>query len=265
MTLKSLLSLAAGMLLISPLQAQLPPKPSAGKPGAVGKAGANPFTPLLTGDWALSTYKDLPFALYGPKEPEALKKYPLVLALHGKSQNNENGKQVGGWMKSFTTPEHFQKNPCIILAPLCYQPHGGTGGGWSAKPGTETIALVKELVKSLPIDKNRLYCTGYSMGGFGTCHLITTEPRLFAAGVAVAGCTGPQTAATFKRVPLWLFHAADDTVVGPACSRDLAAALKRDKDCKYTEYPTGGHGIGDKVVFQTEELHTWLFSHGAPK
>lgn len=239
-------------------------KEQAAKPAAAAKKVEGPFAELITGDWALSKHKDLPFALYGAKELDASKTYPLILALHGKSQNDENGKQVGGWMKSFTTEARYTKNPCIIVAPLCYQPYGGTGGGWSDKPGEEAVSLVKELIKSLPIDKARVYCVGYSMGGFGTCHLINSEPRLFAAGVAVAGCTGPETAGTFKKVPLWLFHAADDAVVDVKYSRNLAEALKRAKDCKYTEYPTGGHGIVGKV-FEEEEMHAWLFAKGIEK
>lgn len=228
------------------------------------KPVAGPFAELVTGDWALSTYKDLPFALYAAKDLNAAQPIPLILALHGRSQNNENGKQVGGWMKSFAKEDNFKKNPCIVLAPLCYQPYGGSGGGWSDKPGVEAVALVKELMKSLPIDKERIYVVGHSMGGFGTCHLINTEPRLFAAGIAVAGCTGPETAGTFKRVPLWLFHAADDPTVEVKYSQALAEALRRDKECKYTEYPTGGHGIMGKV-FEDAETHTWLFAKGLAK
>ena len=236
-------------------------KEQAVKPAGTAKPIEGQYGALITGEWALSQFKDLPFALYGAKELDASKKYPLVLALHGKSPNNENGKQVGGWMKTFTTPVHYAKNPCIVVAPLAYQPFGITGAGWSDKPGTEALALVKELLKSLPIDKERIYCVGYSMGGFGTCHLINTEPRLFAAGVAVAGCSGPETADTFKKVPLWLFHAADDANVKVDCSRALSEALKRDKECKYTEYSTGGHGIVAKV-FDDEAMHTWLFARG---
>ena len=238
-------------------------KEQASKPVAA-KPVEGPFAELITGDWALSKHKELPFALYASKDLDASKSYPLILALHGKSQNDENGKQVGGWMKSFLKEDRFKNNPCIIAAPLCYQPYGGTGGGWSDKPGEEALSLVKELLKSLPIDKARVYCVGYSMGGFGTCHLINSEPRLFAAGVAVAGCTGPDTAKTFKKVPLWLFHAADDNNVPVKYSRDLAEALKREADCKFTEYPDGGHGIVGKV-FEEEEMHAWLFAKGVAK
>jgi predicted peptidase len=240
----------------------------AAKPGAPASPAANaphkpiegPYATLITGDWALSKHEDLPFALYASKELSAAQKYPLVLALHGKSQNDENGKQVSGWMKSFTKTENYTAHPCIILAPLCYQPFGGTGSGWYDKPGTEAVDLVKKLIKSLPIDEKRVYVIGHSMGGFGTCHLMNAEPRLFTAGVAVSGCSGAETANTFKKRPLWIFHAVDDEVVKVSVSQTLAKALERsEKTFKYTEFPTGGHGITGKV-FDDPEVHKWLFS-----
>jgi predicted peptidase len=82
---------------------------------------------------------------------------------------------------------------------------------------------------------------------------------LFTAGVAVSGCTGVDTTDTFKRRPLWLFHAAHDPTVDVKYSRDFAKALERSKVFKYTEYPEGGHGIAGKV-FDTPEVTTWLFS-----
>ncbi|MFN0126603.1 MAG: prolyl oligopeptidase family serine peptidase [Verrucomicrobiales bacterium] len=216
-----------------------------------------PYAALVTGDWALSTYKNLPFALHAPKDLSTASLLPLVIALHGKSDNNENGKQIGGWMRSFAKPERQTKHPCVVLAPLCYQPHGGTGGGWSAKPGDEVVGLVKDLVKSLPIDKTRLYVTGHSMGGFGTCHLLAAEPRLFAAGIPMAGCSGD--AGALRRIPLWVFHAADDDVVKVDGAQRLAEALERAKTFKYTEYPDGGHGIADRV-FNDDAVHDWLFT-----
>ncbi|MES2658694.1 MAG: prolyl oligopeptidase family serine peptidase [Verrucomicrobiota bacterium] len=243
-------------------QAWLKEQPA--KPVAAPKAIEGPFAKLITGDLVLSESDGLPFAFYASKDLSAEKTYPLILALHGKSTNNENGKQVAGWMKTFTTSTRYSKNPCFIVAPLAYQPFGGSGAGWYEKPGAQAVDLVKELIKTLPIDKNRVYIIGYSMGGFGTCHLINTEPRLFAAGVAVAGCTGPDTASSFKKVPLWLFHAADDDLVDVKSSRELAKALENSKECKYTEYPTGGHGVVGKV-FDEQSTHDWLFAQGVKK
>lgn len=217
-----------------------------------------PYATLLTGEWALSEDDGLPFALFGAKDLDASKKYPLVVGLHGRSQNAENGKQLGPFSKSFSEPGRYEKNPCIILAPLGYQPFGGQGTAWSNEPGTKTLALIEKLIESLPIDENRIYVVGYSMGGFGACHFAVTEPKRFAAVVAGAGCTGVDSADVFKRLPLWLHHAADDPTVEVRYSRDLAEALKRSETMKYTEYPTGGHGIAG-TIFTDDAVHEWIF------
>jgi dipeptidyl aminopeptidase/acylaminoacyl peptidase len=229
---------------------------------AAPKPVDGPYAKLLTGEWVPSEFHGLPYVLYGAKDLDGARKYPLVLALHGKSSNNENGKQVGGWMKTFAKPERYKKNPCLVVAPLCYQPFGGGGGGWSDKPGDEAIDLVKDLIKNLPIvDKERIYVIGHSMGGFGVCRLMTREPRLFAAGVPVAGYGSTGEAGELKRKPLWLFHAANDETVSVDGAREFAEALKRSKTFKYTEYPDGGHGVIGRV-FDDDSVHEWLFAAG---
>ena len=96
------------------------------------------------------------------------------------------------------------------------------------------------------------------MGGFGTCYLMSKELRLFSAGIPVAGSGGTDTAAALARKPLWLFHAADDATVPVAGARDFAKTLKNNKQFKYTEPPTGGHGVVGSV-FEDPETHKWLF------
>ncbi len=242
------------------VQQQQPANPGPkSTPTSPPKAATGEYASLLTGDWALSKHKALPFALFGAKDLDATKQYPLILALHGKSSNDENGKQIGGWMNTFTKKEAYEKNPCFVVAPLCYQPYGGTGGGWSDKPGTEALDLVENLLKKLPlIDKNRVYVIGYSMGGFGAFHLVNQEPKLFAAAVPVAGYGQPGMANNLRRVPIWLFHAKDDTVVKVEGSRSLAKAMERSKGFKYTELESGGHGIIGQV-FDDQAVHDWLF------
>ncbi len=245
------------------VQALPAPAPAAVKPAAVAAASgpvtpvSKEYAPLLTGDWALAKFKNLPYAFYADKSLPTTANAPLVVLLHGKSSNDENGKQVSDWMKTFAQPARFAKHPCYLLAPLCYQPFGGTGGGWNDKPGTEAIALVKDLLKSLPIDKNKVYVCGHSMGGFGTCHFLATESRLFAAGIPMCGCSND--AGALKRTPLWVFHAADDDVVKVDGARALAKALDHAKSFKYTEYPTGGHGIPPKVLAD-DAVFEWLFA-----
>jgi dienelactone hydrolase len=217
-----------------------------------------PFADLVTGDWAMSEYEGLPFAFFGGKELDGGKKYPLLLTLHGKSDNNENGKQIG-FARKFASGDNYSERPCFIVAPLCYQPFGATGGGWSKEPGDKAIELVEALIEALPIDENRIYVVGYSMGGFGTCHVMAKEPKLFTAGVPVAGYGYGGQADDLKREPIWLFQAEDDNTVGVEGARSFAEALKRSDVFKYTEYPDGGHGIIGRVI-DDQAMHEWLFS-----
>lgn len=227
------------------------------KPGAPAKPIEGPFAALITGDWALSEQGGLKFAFYGGKDLSASEKYPLILTLHGRSKNAENGKQVGGWMKSFTKPENYTERPCFILAPMSAQPDAGEGRGWNGKETESVLKLVHAMIKALPIDPKRIYIAGHSMGGYGSMHIMGHEPRLFAAGIAVAG-TSSEDVGALQRKPFWLFHATDDVTSSPQQSRDLAKMMKNSKPFKFTEPPTGGHGVV-KEVFDNPETHKWLF------
>jgi predicted peptidase len=214
------------------------------------------YAGLISGDWELAEHKKLPFAFYGGKDLDGSKKYPLIISLHGKSDNNDNGKQIG-FAKKFADEANYTERPCLILAPLCYQPYGGTGGGWTDAPGIEALDLIKKLVKNLPIvDPDRVYVIGYSMGGFGTWHFLKSEPRLFAAGIPIAGYSSGVS--KLRSMPIWSFHGAEDTVVKVDGARACAEELKRSKVFKYTEFPDEGHGIPGKVVGDVE-VHRWLF------
>lgn len=235
-------------------------KQQAAAPAAVApvKPIEGPFGQLITGSWALSEHDGLKFAIYGGKSLSAENKYPLVLALHGKSPNTENGKQVAGWMNSFTKKENESARPCFVVAPLSAQPAAGEGTGWNGGEVEQVIKLVKTLVKNLPVDPKRVYIVGHSMGGFGTCHIMGSEPRLFAAAIPVSGVSQGDAAA-LDRKPVWMFHAADDNVVPVSGAREFAEAMKKDKQFKYTESPTGGHGVVGPV-FNDQETHKWLFA-----
>lgn len=215
------------------------------------------YADLITGDWEMAEHGNLPYAFFGSKELDASKKVPLVISLHGKSQNNTNGKQIG-FARKFGEKANYMERPCLILAPLCYQPHGGTGGGWTAAPGDETLDLLKDLLKELPIiDPDRVYVIGYSMGGFGTWHFLKEESRLFAAGVPIAGYS--HDVGKLKSMPIWSFHGAKDDVVQVEGARNCADELKRSKVFKYTEFPDAGHGIAGDVT-SDPKLHEWLFA-----
>jgi len=214
-----------------------------------------PYAAYITGEWTQFEGKGkLQGMLFASPTLDATRKYPLVVYLHGKGNNVLTGKQFG-LLSACAKPENYSERPAILYAPQCPDENG-----WEGATGVNMMKTVKDLIHALPIDQDRVYLTGYSMGGFGTFAHLNEEPRMFAAGVAISGGVNVSAARNLRRIPLWIFHGEKDTVVSPEGSRAIAKELERLKaPVKYTEFPGEGHGIGGKI-FDMPELHTWLFS-----
>ena len=100
---------------------------------------------------------------------------------------------------------------------------------------------------------------GLSVILIAACALLGMEPKLFAAGIPVAGGGSPANAGKFKNVAVWVFHGAKDKVVSVDQSRRMVEALKKARgNVKYTEDPEGNHGIGGKI-YANPEVHEWMF------
>jgi predicted peptidase len=105
------------------------------------------------------------------------------------------------------------------------------------------LQLLELSLKEYPkIDPDRVYCTGLSMGGFGTYDLATEHPELFAAVCCVSGTGDPGKAETLKNVPRLILQGGTDRVVPQAGAERVAARMK---ELGYVVdlhiFPTYGH------------------------
>ena len=226
-----------------------------------GKEASEEFGKLLKGEWERTEGHDLKYRIFGERKMKRSrdKGYPLVIWLHGKGGDVMTPNEP--WQANiFSNDKNFRKRPCFIIAP-----QNPDQMGWNGAKADSVVEIVKDLVKNLPIDEDRIYLAGYSMGGYGTFHLLAQEPKLFAAGVPIAGGGNPNSASDFKKVPVWVFHGAKDPTVPVSQSQGMVEALKKARaEVKYTEYPDGDHGIADQAL-QTPELHEWLFEQTKAK
>jgi len=214
------------------------------------------FAKLLTGEWERTEGHGLPYRIYGARKLRGAdeKGYPLVIYLHGRNGDVMTPEQPNE-ARSFSEEENYRKRSCIIIAPQCPK----DGSSWDGKNADAVLEIIEDLTKNLAVDKKRIYLTGYSMGGYGTFYLLNQEPKLFAAGVPVAGGGNPNTAENFKNVPVWVFHGAKDEDVKVEQSKRMVEALQKEKaEVKYTEYPDAGHGSSGQVYADTA-MHEWLF------
>ena len=201
-------------------------------------------------------------------DADTFRKYPLVIFLHGSGERgNDNEAQLKWGVMNFATDENMMRHPAFVIAPQCPQ-----NMSWSnfsrtdmklqptpTKPMELLIGLIRQLIKTQPIDSTRIYITGLSMGGYGTCDAIERYPHLFAAAVPVCGAGDTSKAASIARLPIWIFHGAEDPAVNPVYSLYMFQALTRaGAHPGFTQYPESGHfswlgAYSDPVMME------WLF------
>ncbi len=217
--------------------------------------------------------KTLPYRLIRPDGVEAGKTYPLVLVLHGAGERgSDNAKQLIHVWEKGTGPlgrPEFAAAKAFAILPQC--PDGKQwvnvpwgNGSYTSPAVSEPLDLALKLtdasIKELPIDPDRVYVMGLSMGGYGTFDAIQRRPELFTAAIPVCGAMDVSKAKDVKHVAVWVFHGDKDTVVPPTGSRDAVAALKAaGATPRYTEYPDVGHNSWSPA-FRERELWTWLFA-----
>lgn len=218
----------------------------------------DPYSALATGKWERHESDGLEYRFFAEskltKASDGDSGYPLVIVLHGKN-GDVMTPETPGMANQFAQKKRYGERPCFILAPQAPK----NNETWSGKNGAAVIDIAEDLIKFLPIDKKRVYVTGYSMGAYGTFHLLATEPKFFAAAVPVAGGGNPSGVRGHRKVPVWVFHGAKDDVVEVDQSRRMVEAMKKARaEVKYEEFPDGDHGIGGRV-YGNDEMHEWLF------
>lgn len=220
------------------------------RPGGVGSEyEVRSFTP--------DKGKELPYGWLTPKTVEAGKKYPLVLCLHGIGGNTSAADFLA-------EAKLREKHPCFVVAPGSRKDKWANIAALGRTPTDEalvrTVALIRSLLKTEPIDPARVYVTGQSMGGVGSWAAAARYPDLFAAAVPICGAWPVDDVPKMVPVPVWAFHGEKDETVPVKFSRELTAALtKAGGTAKYTEYPGVGHGSWMQSYSQPE-LWDWMFA-----
>ncbi|MEA5506339.1 prolyl oligopeptidase family serine peptidase [Halotia wernerae UHCC 0503] len=132
------------------------------------------------------------------------------------------------------------------------------GQYWSIRP---LSILLDQAIASYPIDCDRVYLTGLSMGGFGTWRWAAAEPQSFAAIAPICGGDNPLTAKNLKNLPVWAFHGARDHVVPLRESENMVFALQAcGGNVKFTVYPKADHDSWTQT-YNNPELYEWFLQH----
>lgn len=165
------------------------------------------------------------------------KRYPLLLTLHGRGGSAEG--QMKLWIGD--------AKAMFVLAP-----DAGRGGWGRSRLGYgNVLGPLRDVLEKYPIDPDRVFLDGVSMGGNGSFQFATVYPDLFAGVAPRAGgpeftkkdekTVVPRLLENLKTVPLYWIVGAKDQDVPIEWVRTAKARLEELKiDFTYREMD-GGH------------------------
>ena len=199
------------------------------------------------------------YRLYEPADRTAA--MPVILFLHGAGESGADGLRpttVGIGPAIVRSPERF---PALVVFP-----QASRGYGWRGFNLDAAIAALADVTRTYDIDEDRVYVTGISMGGYGTCAVSLARPERFAAAAVICGGMDrgglrvADVAARLAHIPHWLFHGDADTVIPVEHSRFYADALRSaGGDVRYTEYAGVQHNSWDRA-YAEPELLPWMLA-----
>jgi pimeloyl-ACP methyl ester carboxylesterase len=209
---------------------------------------------------------------------EADKPLPLVVFFHGGGQGNDVYTPIrfsnGGTV--WANPEIQAKYPSHVLAPR---------NATTPESMHKVKAIIDEMIAEGKVDPNRVYITGFSMGGGSTWTFLRTFPDFAAAAAPLCPAGGPGSVANAMAVanlPLWTFVDDDDflyqsvvntqNTYGPYWNDSLLTILPENRlnNPPYNGHVFDGHAVwlpvyNEYVHPERGSVIDWLFAQSKVK
>src|ERR1700730_12920161 len=192
------------------------------------------------------------YQVYVPADYDSRKKWPVIVFLHGAGERGDDGLLQTDVGLGHAIREHAANFPFIVVIPQCRKDKLWTQPDMQA----QALAALDQSSQEFHADRNRVYLTGLSMGGYGTWDLAVKYPKRFAAYVGICGGIREPERLPQLRVrladdsriadpyaePGRTFRGGDDPAVWVEDSGKMADALKSvGGSVQYTEYPGAGY------------------------
>jgi len=176
--------------------------------------------------------------------------FPLLIYLHGGSMRGDNLEKlkVYGLPKLIDSGNQYE---FIIASPQCPNDTYWSRINWFD-------SLNHELNSKYRIDKNRIYVSGISMGGFGAWHAAMDNPDKIAAIIPMCGgCNDSLEICRINHIPIWTFHGTADKHIEFNETEQLVDRLKMcNGNVKFTKLDSKGHDIG--YIYENKEIYNWF-------
>lgn len=200
----------------------------------------------------------LPYRILLPRNYDSTKAYPMLVFLHGIGESGTDNERQLLWGASLFQTDSIRNNyPAFIIFPQCPSSHY-----WFDHWGVNSLnTLLDELLTTYHVDMDRLYIGGLSMGAYGTYAMVSKNPGLFAAAIAISGDGDADKASSMVKTKWRIFAGKKDEVVSSSKSEKMAKALANaGATVLFKLYPEANHKESWVNAFAESDFCSWLFS-----
>lgn len=231
---------------------------------------------FIAGTFTATDGTVLPYRMLVPERIERGKRYPLVVQFHnsgGIGADNRLQVDTDAVTRSWALPAVRARHPAFVIAPQFavrsanYDDPDRPNRSHAAPVLDAALELVASVMAAQPVDRQRVYAVGYSMGGSTTWQSILSAPGLFAAAVPISGIAPDRThAASLAGLPLLVLHGDADQENPIDADRAMVAAIRAagGRSVRMREYVGLEHDFPGDIV-PGDWWRDWLFAqHRTP-
>lgn len=214
-----------------------------------------PYSEWITGEWIQVPKQDFGLLLQVFGAPDLARReepVPLFVHLHGAGAR-ANSVEIGEVeiaAQRLAGEEIYEEHPCLILVPTC--PPDTYWGDQAAA----LESLIDRICDSVPIDRNRIYLSGYSMGARGIGQLIERRPHHYAAALFADGEAKMDWVDSTDTALWFTFSGERDLDGARAVAKAYTAA---GKTAHFDGFPDHTHNQIHWTLARTEGVYDWCF------
>jgi predicted peptidase len=192
-----------------------------------------------------------PYRLYVPRAAaSAAQPLPLLVVLHGR------GVDHNAWFDLTPVTRIAEQHGYLVAAP------NGRGERYYENEGEhDVLDVIDEVIRLCPVDPDRVYLTGHSMGGWGAWYVGSRNAERFAAICPMAAPVPMELLERTRRLAPFIIHDTGDDVVPVQRSREAAARLaKLGISFRYREESGFGHS-SRMIGANLPRILAWFHEH----
>lgn len=177
---------------------------------------------------------------------------PLIIGLHGQGAPPEASLGFFGRLA--------ERHGFVVAAPE-FDVHPGEGYHHSWEEHRTVLMTIRDLVRrGLPIDPDRVFLAGHSLGGHATFDTALSHPDRFAGAAPFIGAHfafGDVYLSNSRVVPIYVVDGEHDFDWPERNRKALKAMHKSGGDATYVEYAGRGHeGFGEELPALVDWMRT---------